>query len=468
MSRTRRPVRNRPALGKGGQVRVGAVPAAVEASSATRHAAPAEPRTRPARFRRVLLGVVLALEVVAVASAIGVVAYLEFWPSAAPATATVPRAAWPVATRERTVPPPPVTRVTLLAVGDLMTHSPQFPAARRPDGSYDFAPCFAEVAPYVSAADVAIGNLETVLGGAALGYSGFPRFNAPDAFAEALAAAGFDVLTTANNHCLDQGPAAADRTLEVLDRLGIRHTGTARTKGEADSLLVVDVDGVKVAIIAYTYSLNGFRPPADRPWMVNQIDKAAMVADVRAAEEAGADVIVASVHNGIEYARQPSEGQWRLERALVDAGADVVLGSHPHVIQPMETIEVQRSDGTTETAFVIHSLGNFISNQRDRYCDAGVMVKLTFEKDLAARLTRLVAVEYMPTWVDVTAAGGRRYRVLPVGVDGQATYADVSAEDRAKMARTWADTTAHLGGIGPSPVEPRAVVFYRAPALTRP
>lgn len=407
---------------------------------------------------------VLALEVTAIVAAIGLIAYPQLWPSIGLATPATPPVPWPRADAERTVPPPPVARVTLLAVGDLMTHSPQFPAARTADGSYDFTHCFAEVAPYIGSADLAIGNLETVLGGAALGYSGFPTFNAPDAFAEALVEAGFDVLTTANNHCLDQGPAAADRTLDVLDRLGVRHTGTARTKAEADSLLTIDVEGVKVAIVAYTYSLNGFTPPADRGWMVNQIDKAAMIAKIEAAEAAGADVIVASVHNGIEYARQPSEGQWRLERALVDAGADVVLGSHPHVIQPMETLEVERSDGTTETAFVIHSLGNFISNQRDRYCDAGVMVKLTFEKDLARHRTRLVAVEYVPTWVDVTGDSGRRYRVLPVGLNGQAAYSELSADDRAKMVRTWKDTTSHLGGTGPSPADPRAVVFYRAPA----
>jgi len=404
---------------------------------------------------------VFAIEVVAIVAVIGTVAYIELSPSAGWAVATGRAPAWPEAVAERTVAPPPVKRITVLAVGDLMTHSPQFPAARTATG-YDFMHCFAPVAAQIASADLAMGNFETVLGGESLGYSGFPRFNAPDSYAEALVKTGFDVLTTANNHCLDQGVDALERTLGTLDRLGVAHTGTARTKGEANTILVKDVEGVTVAIIAYTYSMNGFTPPDDKPWMVNQLDKAAIIADIDEAESLGVDLVVVSMHNGIEYARQPSDSQERLERAFVDAGADVVFGSHPHVIQPMETYEVKRSDGTTETAFIIHSLGNFISNQRDRYSDAGVMVRLTFEKDLVRHTTQLTQAEYVPTWVDVTGDAGKKYRVLPVGVNGQADLPEVSADDRSKMSRTWSDTTSHLGGIGPSPLDPAGILFFRA------
>ena len=411
--------------------------------------------------KRRLLGVVFALELVAMLAVVGGLAYLELSPSSDLAVATGHAAPWPEATAERTVAPPPVKRITILAVGDLMTHSPQFPAARTASG-YDFDHCFEPAGAQISAADLAMGNFETVLGGESLGYSGFPRFNAPDSYAEALVKAGFDVLTTANNHCLDQGAPALERTLDAMDRLGVAHTGTARTKAEASTILVKDVEGVKVAIIAYTYAMNGFTPPAGKPWMVNQLDKAAIIADIDEAESLGVDLIVVSMHNGIEYARQPSDSQERLERAFVDAGADVVFGSHPHVIQPMETYEVERSDGTTETAFIIHSLGNFISNQRDRYCDAGVMVKLTFEKNLVYHTTQLTQAEYVPTWVDVTGDAGKKYRVLPVGEGGGAGWPEVSGDDRAKMSRTWSDTTSHLGGIGPSPTDPAGVVFFRA------
>lgn len=411
--------------------------------------------------KRRLPAVVFALEVLAILAVVGGIAYLELSPSSDLAVATGHAAPWPEAAAERTVAPPPVKRITILAVGDLMTHSPQFPAARTATG-YDFDHCFALVAPQISAANLAMGNFETVLGGESLGYSGFPRFNAPDSYAEALVKAGFDVLTTANNHCLDQGVSALERTLDTLDRLGVAHTGTARTKAEANTIVMKDVEGVKVAIIAYTYAINGFTPPADKPWMVNQLDKGAIIADIDEAESLGADLVVVSMHNGIEYARQPSDSQERLERSFIDAGADVVFGSHPHVIQPMETYEVERSDGTTETAFIIHSLGNFISNQRDRYSDAGVMVKLTFEKDLVYHTTQLTQAEYVPTWVDVTGDTGKKYRVLPVGVDGEADLPEVSADDRAKMSRTWSDTTEHLGGIGPSPSDPAGVLFFRA------
>ena len=412
---------------------------------------------------RFLKTVLLLLVVLALAAG-ATVAALAFLPTVIPRDVQQAPvvSAWPVATSERTVPRPPPTSVgiTISVVGDLMTHSPQFPAARTADGSYDFTPAFEPVASRISAADLAMGNLETVLGGADLGYTGYPMFNAPDSFAEALAGAGFDVLTTANNHALDKGPAAAKRTLDVLDGLGVRHTGTARSAEERDEVLLIDVNGVSVAIIAYTYGMNGFRPPADEPWLVNEIDEAAMVADVKAAAAAGADVIVACIHNGLEYQRFPSPSQDRLARAVIDAGADVVFGSHPHVIQPMEVYDVTRADGTVEQAFIIHSLGNFISNQRPRFTDTGVIVTLAFKKDLRTGLTTLEAVEYVPTWVDVTAEGRPWWRVLPLGQGGEAEYTDISTDDRTKMRQAWTDTTSHLGGKPGASEDPAAVVFY--------
>jgi poly-gamma-glutamate synthesis protein (capsule biosynthesis protein) len=243
----------------------------------------------------------------------------------------------------------------------------------------------------------------------------------------------------------------------------MRHTGSARTADEAAKVLMTEVRGVKVAVIAYTYGMNGFTAPSGKPWMVNVINERKMTADIAKAREQGADLVIASVHNGVEYERQPSASQTRLERALVAAGADVVLGSHPHVIQPMEVSTVTRSTETTNTAFTIHSLGNFISNQRERFRNTGLMLEFLFEKNLKTGVTRLVTVEYVPVWVDATGKSGAAHRVLPIGdaLAGKLPY--VSTDDRARMQQAWDDTPTHLGSTGVASADPAALVFYGEP-----
>lgn len=380
------------------------------------------------------------------------------------ANATTAAIVWPDAVLERTFSEPPaaVERFTILAVGDLMAHTPQLSSAKTGDG-YDFEPCFAPVAPRITAADLAIGNLETTLSGPDRGYTGYPMFNTPDAFAEALVQAGFDVLTTANNHTLDRGPTGVARTLDVLDTLGAQHTGSARTAEEAERVLVADVNGAKVAVLAYTYGMNGFTAPSDKKWMVNVIDTARMAADVKRARELEPDLVIVSIHNGLEYQRQPSESQKAVEMAMIEAGADVVLGSHPHVIQPMRTVEATREDGTPRTGFIIHSLGNFVSNQRERYRNTGLLLELDFEKDMRSGVTSLVSVEYVPVWVDDTDEYGKEHRVLPIGdVLADAAYPGVDTADRTRIQQAWDDTTSHLGGSATDARDPAGVRFYEA------
>lgn len=367
--------------------------------------------------------------------------------------------AWPTATVERTASAP-TTEITILAVGDLMGHSPQRNAAKTSDG-YDFSPCFAPVASRIQAADLAIGNLETPLAGADAGYSGYPAFNNPDEYAEALRAAGFDVLTTANNHCLDRGMSGLSRTRDTLEALGIACTGTARTQQEAKNILMLDVDGIKVAILAYTYGMNGLSAPSGKSWAVNVIDEKAMTSAVKEARAQGADIVIVSIHNGVEYDREPSAAQEALELAMVDTGADVVLGSHPHVIQPMEIVEATREDGSAREALVIHSLGNFVSSQRQRYRDAGLMLGLSFEKNQATGVTTLTGVEYVPTWVDSTGDGGSLYRVLPIAeVLADQEYPGVSESDRSRMEQAYEDTSVHLGSNEIVSSDPASVVFW--------
>ncbi len=393
------------------------------------------------------------------------IAGLSWWPLVLPqyAMATPDVVTWPEALAERTVPrpPDPVERFTIVAVGDLMAHLPQVSAAKTASG-YDFAPCFAPVASRVSAADLAIGNFETVTAGSPAGYTGYPAFNTPDEYAQAAVGAGFDVLTNANNHVLDRGTNGLTRTLDVLDGLGALHTGAARTAEEADRLLVADVRGVKIAVIAYTYGMNGLSAPEDKSWMVNVISEQKMVTDVKEARALGADLVVVSIHNGTEYQRQPSAAQEKLEQAMVDAGADVVLGSHPHVIQPMKTVEATRADGTPRTAFIIHSLGNFVSNQRERYRDTGLILQFEFEKNLKTGVTTLLGVSYVPVWVDDTDDSGKETRILPIGdVLADPAYAGVTSAERTKLQQAWDDTTAHLGSLETTLTDTAAVPFYR-------
>jgi len=371
---------------------------------------------------------------------------------------------WPEATAERIVaePVPPTIEITLLAVGDLMGHSPQRSAAQVADG-YDFGPCFDPVRDVISAADLAIGNLETPLAGPASGYSGYPAFNNPDAFAEAAAEAGFDVLNTANNHALDRGLQGLIVTRDTLERIGLATTGTARTAEEAELILMRDVRGVTVSILAYTYGMNGLTPPAGSAWAADVIDRDAMITDIDRARIAGADVVIVSIHNGVEYQRQPSQSQKALELAMVEAGADVVLGSHPHVIQPMQVVQVERPDGTTREAFIIHSLGNFVSSQRDRYRDAGVIVTLTVSKNLRSGEVALARVEYVPTWVDSTGDSGALYRILPIAnALADPAYPHVNAVDRQRMTQAYEDTVTHLGGDEAEPDQTDPVVFWSA------
>lgn len=190
--------------------------------------------------------------------------------------------------------------ITLAVVGDLMCHASQFQDARTPEG-FDFRPAFEPLRSYLAKADLAFGNLETVIAGPDARFTGYPTFNTPVEYLDAVRDAGFDVLTTANNHALDRGAVGVDRTLEALDNRGLRHTGTARTRQEREQPLVVDVKGLRLGVLAYTYGTNGIPLPKGRPFAVNLIDRQAIADDISRAREAGAETIAVFLHWGHEY-----------------------------------------------------------------------------------------------------------------------------------------------------------------------
>ena len=309
---------------------------------------------------------------------------------------------------------PVAGQVTISAVGDILMRRPQPPAAFV-DGRYDFDYVFEAVAPHIAAADLAIGNLETVFAGPTIPFARYrpdtrsmPLYNCPDELAPALRGAGFHVLTTANNHCLDQGPAGLCRTLDVLDEWGFRHTGTARTRTEAARDLIIEAKGFRIGILAYTYGTNLMPLPADAPWMVNLIQDD-MLHRTRAMK-ARADLVLVCLHAGVEFVDWPSATQRFWVNRLFHHGADAVLGCHPHVLQPMETRVATDIDGIEKRRFVIHSLGNFTATlMRNFKTLTGVILHMRagWRPD---GMAEMLDVRAIPTFVDIR----NRFRVVAI------------------------------------------------------
>ena len=302
----------------------------------------------------------------------------------------------PTPVLETVVADPPVQRATLLFAGDLMVHTPQLTAARTSEG-YDFSPSFTHLKPLIEEADLAVVNLETTL--AAKGaYTGYPLFRSPAAMADAMREAGFDVALLANNHCMDYGVRGARETIEALDRVGLKHTGVFLSARERNARphLYLQVGGISIALLNYTYGTNGM--PVVKPAVVNRLDTVRMKEDIRRAKEWMPDCLAVALHWGVEYERKPNRDQRRIAEFLRREGVQLIIGSHPHVVQPIE----QDSLG----GLIVYSLGNLLSNQHKRYTDGGLMVRVELEK----KGDNPLQMNYrpIPVWVD----RARQYRLL--------------------------------------------------------
>lgn len=283
------------------------------------------------------------------------------------------------------------SRLNFLFVGDIMQHGGQIAGAyNAKKDAYDYRDCFQYVRPIIKNADISIANLEVTHAGKP--YKGYPQFSAPPELSESLVDAGFNVIITANNHSCDGGSSGVVKTLDVLDKLGVKHTGTFRNTQERNQNypLLVEKNGFKVAILNYTYGTNGLSVAA--PLIINYIDSAVMEADFRKAREMNVDLIVCTLHWGTEYQSLPNSYQKNWEKFCYDQGADMVIGGHPHVLQPVEVKEI---DG--EKKLTAWSLGNFVSNQRDRTKDGGMILKAEVNKVSGKAV--LGKVEHLFTWV---------------------------------------------------------------------
>ena len=303
-------------------------------------------------------------------------------------------------------------RITLLFVGDLMQHDAQIKAAQT-NGGYDYSDCFKHIKEEISQADIAIGNLEVTLGGKP--YRGYPSFSAPDEFLYAIKDAGFDVLLTANNHCLDRGKKGLERTAHLLDSLKMPFTGTYRTSEDRQQRypLLIEKNGFRIALLAYTYDTNGIKPST--PNIVNYIDTVQIKSDILVARQMKPDAIIACMHWGLEYQSLPHSSQKKLADWLIGQGVDHIIGSHPHVVQPME---VRQDQHHPSRHLIVYSLGNFISNMSRENTDGGAMVKLELKKLWG--ITRMESCSYSLIWTSRPISGKKTsYEVYPASFFSQ-------------------------------------------------
>ncbi|NJK38415.1 MAG: CapA family protein [Oscillatoriales cyanobacterium RM2_1_1] len=347
-------------------------------------------------------------------------------------------------------PQPYSTEATLLAVGDIMMHGSQIKSGYNSQiKTYNYDNFFTEVQPILHRGNWVIGNLETTLAGPEAKYTGYPRFNAPAPLADAIKTAGFNILTTANNHSLDRGEKGVLKTLENLRSRGLKPVGTAASLTEAQNILRVEKNQIDMAILAYTYGTNGIPIPQGKDYLVAVIDEAKIIQDIQTARASGADIVTVALHFGSEYQRQPNTQQKTLVKNLVNAGADIILGSHPHVVQPYEIFEQTNTDGTQRKAVAIYSMGNFISNQREKYRDLGVIFKVRLRKNFPEETIEISEVKGIPTWVHrYTAQGRYQFRILPVeAVIGKRDDALLSSQTYDRLETYLDQMNRHLNSL---------------------
>lgn len=320
--------------------------------------------------------------------------------STSPSTTTLPAtpSATPRPTESGTAPP---RTFTVVSSGDILLHERTWNQARRDarGTGMDFAPQFADVAPVIQGADLALCHLETPIAPKGGPYEGYPTFSVPPQIVPAIVQTGFDMCGTASNHSFDQGSAGIERTLDALDAAGLPHTGSARTRDESRVPLVLPVTTtggvVKVGIVAFTYGFNGIGYPGGHTWAANIIDVPRIIAAARACREAGADVVIAKLHWGTEYTSTPSSTQRSIAQQLADSGQiDLIDGAHSHSVQPIEKLGAM---------WVIYSHGNLVAAHREPTTikSEGVISRWTFTETAAGRFT-ITKVEVAPTLITDT------------------------------------------------------------------
>ncbi len=356
-----------------------------------------------------------------------------------------------------------IHRIKLTFVGDIMGHGPQISSAAgskanlksKDMANFNYEPCFRYISPILQQADMAIGNLELTLSNKGR-YKGYPMFKSPDKIAYDLKAAGFDFLTTCNNHSNDAYTYGIHHTIDILDSLGFYYTGTFKdSAGRAERYPLIinkEVDGTvfRLAFINYTYGTNGVKTPA--PAIVNLIEDSIIIKDIAKAKLANPDMIIAIMHWGNEYKLHEHKNEVRVTKLLWDNGVDVVIGGHPHVIEPIKMDTLYNADSSQQReVLVTYSLGNFISNQKQTNTDIGLVFELELVKNSKTNQTKIGKHNYIFAWRYIhdqhKGALASTYTVVPVTAfeNNGDTLLGMSAKTLAKMNKVTNRMRKHLG-----------------------
>ena len=332
---------------------------------------------------------------------------------------------------EEPEPVEPDKTATLAAVGDIMMYQDQIDAAQQEDSTYNFADCFSAIKAYTSSADLTVGNLELNLCGTTP-YSGNPRtapyFNAPDILAQNLADIGFDILQTANTYSIMNGINGLTSTMNILNAAGIEAVGThLRDPGTTGGYVIREINGIKIAFIAFTKGLNNMTLPLNSEYCVDLlytdynsdysiVDTTGIMNRLDAAKAESPDIIVAMLHWGAEYDTTISSTQEDITDLLLKNGVDVILGSHSHIVSKMEMVDVETVEGEKKQCFVAYSLGNFISYMPDKAnAMESVILNLEFTKSSETGETTISNVSYTPLYIlDQGEEADIRFQVLPI------------------------------------------------------
>ena len=303
--------------------------------------------------------------------------------------------------------------INMAFTGDIMCHNTIYKDAfDSSNNSYDFSYIFDDVKYNIQTADIALGNLETTFAGSSKGYSSYPTFNTPENLAYTLKKIGFDVLSTANNHCYDSGYSGIESTINYLDDADISHTGTYKSQEEQNQILIKNVKGIKIAFLSFTYGTNGIKVPNDKSYSVNLIDKNLILNQLSLAKDQDPDMICVSMHWGIEYQTSPNSKQKDLADFLFKNGADLIIGNHPHVLQSMEKRDITLDDGSHKDGFVVYSLGNFLADQNKNYTRNSAILNLNITKDSDDKI-KINSATYTPTYIyKDTSKSSNKFKIL--------------------------------------------------------
>ncbi len=330
-----------------------------------------------------------------------------------------------------------IQRLKLLFTGDIMGHTPQIRAAEiKKNKIYDYKPSFEYIAPIIRSADIAIGNLEVTLPGRPP-YRGYPIFRSPDDLAKDLKWTGFDVLVTANNHSNDSGKRGVLHTIETLKTLGFHQTGTFKNQTERDLFypLILNKNGIKLALLNYTYGTNDI--PTTPPTIVNKINWHTIKRDLQKAKKRNPDCIIVMVHWGDEYQLIENQEQRKLADWLARQGVHLVVGAHPHVVQPViEKVVEKEENNQFHKSLIAYSLGNFVSNQNKKNTDGGIILEIDITKNIRQDSTYIADTHFIPVWRYIQKTNQNDiYRVLPISAieNTKRSFINLPLADKKEM-----------------------------------